>query len=272
MKLDMGRAWNEATALISSNKQVVTIVAGVFFFLPYLAVALLLPEATPPQVDPGDSEAALEAMTALYADYWWAFLLIAVAQGVGVLALFALLTDRARPTVSEALSRGVKGFLPYLAAQILMVLGFTLVLGIPLGLAGVSGMPAIIAVVGLVAIVAAIYAFIKLSLITPVIGIEQLYNPVAVLVRSWKLTKGNSLRLLAFYLLLFVVFIVISVLVTLVAGAIFAAFGGDLELIGNGIVGSLVNAVFVVLYLAVLAAVHRQLAGPSAEAVSETFE
>ena len=45
MKLDMNRAWTDALSLIQANLGVVAIVAGVFFFLPYLAFMLLMPDA-----------------------------------------------------------------------------------------------------------------------------------------------------------------------------------------------------------------------------------
>ena len=44
MKLDINRAWTDAINLIQTNLSVVAVVAGVFFFLPYLAFALLMPE------------------------------------------------------------------------------------------------------------------------------------------------------------------------------------------------------------------------------------
>ena len=130
MKLDMGRAWNEATALVFANKDVVGIVAGVFFFLPYLALSLLMPDAAQPEFDPQNTEAALDALSTLYAENWWAFLLTSVLQMVGMLALFALLTDRARPTVGEALKRGTFGFPSYLATQVLAAIGIGLIVGL----------------------------------------------------------------------------------------------------------------------------------------------
>ena len=48
--------------------------------------------------------------------------------------------------------------------------------------------------------------------------------------------------------------------------------GEEVMLIGSGLINSAVNAVVIVLMLGVLAAVHRQLAGPSAESMGETFE
>ena len=52
MKLDMNRAWTEALSLIQANIGVVATVAGVFFFLPYLAFALLMPETANFAVEP----------------------------------------------------------------------------------------------------------------------------------------------------------------------------------------------------------------------------
>ena len=41
MKFDMSAAWNEATRLMAANRDVLLIVAGVFFFLPYVAFMLI---------------------------------------------------------------------------------------------------------------------------------------------------------------------------------------------------------------------------------------
>lgn len=263
MKLDLGRAWNDATALVSANMNVIGIVAGVFFFLPYLAISMLMPDLAQPQVDAQDPDAIMEAMFALYRDNWWVFVLTSVLQMVGMLALFAMLTDRGRPTVGEALKRGTIGFPTYLIAQILA--------GLAIGLLVVL-LALITPVLAIIAAPIAVYLMVKLSLIGPVIGIEQVLNPITALKRSWQLTKGNSFRIFFFFVLIFLVFLVVSILVTLIAGVIFAAIGGQIELIGNALVGSVVNAVFVVIYLAVLASIHRALAGPNSEALSETFE
>src|SRR3546814_3300178 len=41
-------------------------------------------------------QAALDAMSALYAENWWAFLLVAIAQIIGTIALLVLLGDNSR--------------------------------------------------------------------------------------------------------------------------------------------------------------------------------
>lgn len=272
MKLDMGAAWNGAMAMLGANRTVVLVVAGVFFFLPYLALALLLPQALQPQAEAADPTAALAILGDIYATYWWAFLLLSIAQGIGLLALLALLTDRSRPTVGEALQWGAKGFLPYIAAQLLLALGLGIVIGLPIAGAAMSGLPLVTFLVGLIGVVFMVYAMIKFSLVAQVIAIDRILNPVAALKRSWLLTKGNSVRLLGFYFLLLLAIGVTSLIVTMIFGVVFAALGGQAELVGNGVVSSAINAVFVVIFMAVLAAVHRQLAGPSAEAVQEVFE
>jgi len=57
-----------------------------------------------------------------------------------------------------------------------------------------------------------------------------------------------------------------------VLGLVFALFDETVANIGNAVVASLVNTLFAVVGLLVLASVHRQLAGPSGEQLAATFE
>lgn len=273
-KLDMGQAWNVAVALIGKNRDVILVVAGVFFFLPSLAVALLMPGSEEMMAIPAGAEPDFEQITAqmsaLYADVWWVFLLLGLAQAIGVLGLLALLTDTARPTVGEALVFGLKALLPYLAAQILVSLAVVILIVALIALGAAIGV-AVAALLGLVGIVLAIYVYVKFSLVSPVIGVEKQLNPFAALARSWRLTKGNSLRLFVFYLLLVIAMIVLSIVVGLVAAGL-SLLGEQAGLVIGGIVNGLMNMAFVVVMLAVLVAIHRQLAGRGAEEVGKTFE
>lgn len=276
MKLDMGAAWNTATALIDRNRDVVLVIAGVFFFLPSFAASLALPQADAlaAAAPGGDPQALMNAMMGFYADYWWALLLSFVAQGVGTLALLTLLTDRARPTVGEAIKRGALSFPSYFVTNILAAFAVAGVVVVPtllIGLAVAGGTVA--AALGIVlAIPVMLYLMVKFSLIMPAIAIDRMLNPLAALARSWQLTRGNSFRLLLFYALLLIAMIVILSLVSMVVGVVFAAIGGEIEKIGNAIFSSLTNAAFVVVFFGVLAGVHRQLAGEAPEALTELFE
>lgn len=270
MKLDMGQAWNAATAMLAANRGIVVAIAGVFIFLPYLVLALFLPQAVQGPAETADPEVMMAMMQDLYLNNWWAFLLVTVIQGIGMIALLILLTDRRRPTVGEALAKGATGFITYILAQILT--GFMIALLIVFPIVAAVGSVTVAVIVGLVAAVAAVYLAIKFSLSAPVVAIEGERNPVQALRRSWQITKGNSLRLLAFYILLMIAMGVVLVLFTMIFGVVFAAVGGVVEEIGIAVVSSLGNSVFAVIFLAVLAAIHRQLAGPGTEEVSETFE
>ena len=279
-KLDMGKAWTQTTALIGANKDTISAIAGLFIFLPSFAAALFVPEiANPPQpaAQPGADpqvamQAALNQLTAMYTDNWVLFLAITIAGFVGSMSLLALLTDRGNPTVGEALGKGLKSIPSYIAAQLLSGLAAGLVIGLPLGLVGAFAPPAVTVLVGLLLVVLAIYLVVKFSLIAPVIAIDEVRNPFTAIARSWQLTKGNSLRIFAFLVLLFVVIVIIGALVQGVLTLILSAFGGAVASIGTGIVGALVNAVVTVIFLVVIAAVHRQLAGASPERLAETFE
>ena len=275
----MGQAWSEATTILGANRDTVLAIAGLFFFLPSFALALIVPEAinpapveAPPGTDPQVAmNAAMNALMEQYADNWPYFLLLSIAQFVGTLSLLSLLTDSARPTVGEALQRGIKSTPSYLASQILVALMAGLMVGLPLGIAGAFLPAAVSVLIGLVLMVAAIYLFVKFALIAPVIAIEGELNPITAMRRSWTLTKGNSLRLFSFFLLLLIAIGIVSILVTAVLQLVFSAFDQSIANIGNGLVSSLINAVVAALLLTVLAAVHRQLAGPSTEAVADTF-
>lgn len=274
IKLDMGKAWNDAVALLSANKDVVLIIAAVFFFLPNAIGNVALPAPTELEaMAASGAEPDMEAMMAVLQEYflgnWWAFLLLSLFQAIGMLGLLALLTDAARPTVGEALGFGAKALLPYFAAQFLYVLIIIVLVSV---LAGVGALinPGVAALMALVGLVLAVYLMVKFSLSSAVIAIEKTLNPLRVLQRSWKLTKGNSLRLFGFYLLLFVVFIVVS----LIAGMVFAIFGIMGEQIGffGAAVGSaLLSMAVTSIMLAVFAAIHRQLSGGSSEMTKETF-
>ena len=276
----MGKAWSDATSLISGNRDTVFAVAGLFFFLPYLAMALIAPEAlspAPTQAPPGTDpqvviDQAVAALTQQYADNWPYFLIAFFAQIIGTLSLLALLTDIGRPTVGEALQRGLISIPSYLAAQILGALAGIIVVVVPLAIVGQFAPPAAAVLLALLLAVVAVYIYVKLALVSPVIAIESELNPIKAMRQSWALTKGNSIRIFAFLMLLLIAVGVVAVLVTLILGTVFAAFSPAIAGIGNGIVTAIVNAVVGVIFIAVLASIHRQLAGPSNEATAETFE
>ena len=280
-KLDMGKAWTQTTALIGANKDTISALAGLFFFLPSFAAGLVMPEVstTVPvsgQRQSGDPQVAMQQamdqISALYADSWPALVAISIAGFIGSMSLLALLTDRGNPTVGEALGKGLRSIPAYIGAQLLSALAAGVAIGVPLALLAALAPPAVVAIAGLALVVLVIYVAVKFSLIAPVIAIDEERNPIAAIARSWRLTKGNSLRIFAFFVLLFVVIVIIGALVQGILTLILSAAGGEVARIGIAAVSALVNAVITVIFLVVLAAIHRQLAGAAPERLAETFE
>lgn len=279
-KLDMGKAWTQATGLIGANRDTISALAGLFFFLPSFGAGLFAPEmVNPPPADApagADPQAAMQAMvdqmSAVYADNWPLFLIITIAGFVGSMSLLALLSDRGNPTVGEALSKGLKSIPSYIAAQLIGAIAAGLAIGLPLGLIAAFAPPAVTVLATLVLIVLMVYLIIKFSLIAPVVAIDEVRNPFTAIARSWRLTKGNSFRILLFLFLLLITIAIIGGLVSAVLTLILSAFGGAVASIGTGLVSALVSTVVTVIFLVVIAAIHRQLAGASPERLAETFE
>jgi hypothetical protein len=271
MAFSGSQAWQDAQQTVSRNREIFLALAGVFYLIPSLIVALTFPQ---PEPQPG---ATPEQIFALMADYWqgaWpAYVGIGLFQTAGTLALLRLCTDLARPTVGEAIRVGFAGLLSYFGAQVLMGLGFGLVGGLLVAIGGISGSPALIAVIVAVLIVAVIYVVLRTTLLAPVIVVEGERNPVAALRRSWDLTRGNAGGIFVFFLLLGIAFGVVLIVAMLITGIVLALIAGaETAKALATIVSSALTAGMSLYFVAALASIHRQLAGPDERALGQTFE
>jgi hypothetical protein len=271
MKLETNQAWQQASEMVAANRQVLLAMAGVFFVLPSLAVAVFVQE---PQMLPNMTP---KAMMGLMGEYYlrlvpWiipAFL----ASSLGTLALLSLITDPARPTVGEAIRSGVRGLLPYLGTQLLITLAFLLIGLLVGGLGAATGSAGLAVLLGLILLIAAIYVGTRLTLAAPVIVVDGQRNPVAALLRSWTLTQGNAGRILLFVVLLVVVFGIVMIVAMAVLGAVLAlTLGGEPARIIAAVASSALGAAFTVFFTACIAAIHRQLTGGGSDNLRGTFD
>ena len=271
MKFDSNQAWKRAAAQVSTNRDVLAALAGVFFLLPSLAFALFMPQPAPP---PGTPTADMLVTARNY--YLTALPLVLpmlLLQALATLAMLTLFTDRDRPTVAQALRLAVLAILPYIAAQLLLCLGLGAFGGLFGGLAALTGSVPVVVIVVAAVVVLAAYVFVKTSLTAPVIAVERVRNPIVALRRSWRLTSGNSVRIALFYLLIGIAFlIVISIVMALVGIVLALALGPAIAEPVSAIVSSALGALMSVYFVAILAAVHRQLAGPPLEQQRATFQ
>ncbi len=271
MKFDSNLAWKEASAKVRSNREVLIALVGAFFVLPSFALALLVPQVEPqPGATPRD---IYLQMTTLYADNIVWLMLMTAIQLIGTLAMLTLFTDRTRPTVATAIRLGAIGAIPCLAAQLLVGMASGVAIVIPAAIGAVTGSGAITALLLIVTLGVVVWGWIRSSLVAPVIAVERVYNPVKALIRSWGLTKGNAGRLLLFYFLLGLAFAIVGIVVLGLIGLVLAVLlPAEPAKVGGALMQSLFTGLFVLYFIAVLAAVHRQLAGPSTDTVASTFE
>ena len=269
-KLDTNAAWKEANAIVSANREVLFALAGVFFLVPSLALAVIAGE---PEVLPGmRREQMVAAMEAFYAKSWWIVLISAVLQIVGLLAILTLMRDRSRPTVGEAIRGALPGALSYLAAQFAVVVGLSLIGGILIGMAALAS-PVLAVVTGLLFVAALIFVILRLILVGPVIAVDGVGNPVTAMVRSWRLTQGNFWRMFGFMLLIVILFVVVVGIIMMLIGLVLAlASSGEPQRIIAAVFSSALGAVGVVYFAGILAAIHRQLGDPAAANLGATFE
>lgn len=271
MTFDSNLAWKQASSAIAANREVLLALAGVFFLLPTLAFGLLLPA---PQPSAGMSEQETMAMVSEFYVSVAPFVIpMVLVQATGTLAMLTLFTDRSRPTVGEAIRQGLAGVVPYFLAQLILGLGMGLVGGVLLAIGAVTGSPVVVGLAITAVILLAIYAGIKTSLVAPVIAVEQARNPLAALRRSWTLTRGNSVRIGLFYLLVFVAFLVVMMAALAIVGTLAALLlGPQAGETTSTVISAALGTIMSLYFVGIIAAVHRQLAGSSPEAMSAPFD
>ena len=271
MTFDSNLAWKQASAAVSANREVLLALAGVFFPLPSLALSLLFPQPEP--AAGMNSEAMMRLLGEYYQSVMPFFIPVGLLQAAGSLAILTIFTDRTRPTVGEAIRQGFIGMFPYVAALLLVGFGLGLLAVVALSLGAVTGSRGVAGVAVILVLVFGAYAFVRTSLAAPVVAVERERNPVAALRRSWLLTRGNAWRIALFYALVAVAFFFVLMILMALVGVVLAVIAGSEtgEVVAT-VISSALGSVMTLYFVAIGAAVHRQLAGPSPDVERATFE
>ncbi|WP_395328242.1 hypothetical protein WBP06_12700 [Novosphingobium sp. BL-8H] len=270
MTFDSNRAWNEASRAVSANKEVVLAIAGVFFLLPQLIFTFFFPA---PEMAAGVTEKqVMEAVSAYYASILPVMIPVALCQALGTLSLLSVLDTDRRPTVGEAIGNGLKGLLAYLLAQILMGFGL-MTIGLAVATLFMAAGGAVGAVIGVaIGLFLVIPVGVRLSLVGPVIAVDKWRNPIGALVRSWRLTQGNTARIFGFYALLFLAMMVLMILANVVTLPISLLAPKHIAVLAGAVIESVLASIMALYFVAVIGQVHRQLSGASAETLTSPFE
>ena len=252
-KISLSRAWEEASAVLARDGRLFVAVALALFVLPGLILSVSMPVTPANELPVAGPWIAIAVLAALV----WI---------VGQLAVVRLSMEP-HVAVGEAIAQGMRRMPYYVAAMICWALP-VLVVGSLLSayLAENEAHPSIAAALALIALtVAGAYLGIRFMLSSAVASAETV-GPVAILRRSWDLSRGNWWRLFAFLVLFFIAALCLLLAVETVAGLvvrIFAPDAGPRSLGGFLVIlaGQLVSALLSVGFFVMLARIYVQRSG-----------
>lgn len=261
-RFDTMKIWDEASAALLANREVLAAVLGVFSVLPNFALQMLAPV---PEPVAGQSPEQLLTRLGLYFDAEWLPVVITVAvQFFGMLVTLALLGDPARPTVGEAMRKAAFGAPTFLAALVGgLALAFLTGL-IPVILIGLSGSVSLTQVAAVIGTVVILYMMVRFAFTGPAVLLGGERNPVYALRTSFFATKGIGWQLLVFILLIFIAFRIVGWLITaavvIVTTLIAGAAGGALV---GALIACFVQAALAATFVAVIVSSYRQVTPPA---------
>ncbi len=237
-KLDFTAAWNDALALLKGNLEVVLPVAGVFLLLPIIIFGFVAPQ--PEFAAGGNQDVVMNQMMEWLGVFLPGIIVLSLISIIGNLAIYSLVLKPEKPSVGQAITMALGMFLPMLLAAIL------------------SGIATFVGFIFL--LVPGIYLAIKFSLTGPALVAEGIRSPVDALKRSWELTKGNSLYILAFYLIIGIVGGIAVGVSGAISTAIFTMILPEsASLLVSAIISGIFQTIFNIVILFVGIAIYRQL-------------
>lgn len=211
--------------------------------------------------------------------FYFVFLAITFAQQASMSVMSSPIE---RPAFGEAISRGFKAGITFLALIIMfMVVYFIVALIVSVALAGLSlASSSASVVVSLLLIPVSIYFACRFAVIMPVVAVERVFNPFKAINRTWHVTQGRVLGILVVFL--------ISMLAALAAmavpGILFLSAGlgaGDPSALGGAaalmaILGFIAAIPMFIAYqifqITLTACLHAQISDAHIEQVSEMFD
>ncbi|HEY0165229.1 MAG TPA: glycerophosphoryl diester phosphodiesterase membrane domain-containing protein [Sphingomicrobium sp.] len=252
-KLSISKAWDEARAIIARDGGLLMTIALALFVLPGLVSEMVTPEAPAGEFPPFG--------------YWTILTVIALLIAlVGQLAVIRLGTG-SRATVGQVIGDGARRAPAYFAASLIWLLPFLL---IGAGLLGIVARDpeniSVPAAIGLLLLICVMLYFAMRMLMTSAVASAESANPLAIVRRSWDLTRGHALRLLGFFLVFLLGALIVIAAVSAIIGIVVELALGGTEPMTVGallvaLVTQIVSAAVSVLLMLMIARIYVQLAG-----------
>ncbi len=242
MRLPIGGVLADAAALWRGERDVAMRLAGVFFLLPVLALAMLV-STLPVIAAPGDEDAVFAAVRAFYIDNFVWLLLVSLALDFGGLAVLNLCL-RGSMTVRELLAASLARLLPFvligLLTGTLINLGFALY------------------------VIPGVYIFGRSWMMGAAYAAEPQRGLLAAIERGFRLSAGNGWRIALLGVGTAAIAGSGALVLLIVAQALAVLAGGAAWIQGIALVPvAAAGAAAYVAFTLVRAAVYRRLAGSS---------
>jgi len=252
-KLSIGQAWSETVEVVKHEGRLIVPIALAFAVIPATLFALAVPQAPVGQMpEPG-------AWTLLYP-------LLILAALIGQMAIMWLAI--APPaSVGESIRHALRRSPSVIGAALIFGLpavAIVVPIAMPI-LANPTDPPPVAALLFLIAFTVVLCIWVRLMLMTAA-GVAEQIGAVAIVKRSWALTRGHFWRLLAMALLYFCVAWIAIKAVQWVAGAVVIVALGQLEpwsvaSLLIALISAITQTIASVLFAVLLARVYVQLAG-----------
>jgi hypothetical protein len=256
-KLSISNAWDESKAIIARDGKLFVTIALALLLLPGVVSDLVTPAAPKGQPFPEPGP-------------WMAVMFVAVIiSAAAQLALISLAVG-SRMTVGQAIGHGAKRVPSYIAASLIWVLPFAIVFAALWPMIQPPEPSGGAALGALVLIPVFLFIYVRLLMASAVASNEGA-GPIAILTRSWNMTKGNWWRLFGFLLLFGITWFILVIAVSAVAGLVATALlGGMGEMSVGALLVSLLTRVVStcvwVLFAVMLARIYVQLSGAASGA------
>lgn len=287
--MDIGRVFSTSFAMMRQRFWPLLGMWAVFFVIQVVAMfALIIAIAGMGMAGSAGLSAGLEdpaalaglgiGMIVLMVAFYAGYIVLVLAQQAALVTLASPLEE---PSFGGALSRGFKSALPFLGITVLLLLAYVTLLA---ALAAVTGGASLAGdtaggmVGGLLALLflpVLIYLACRFSVLVGVVAVDQVFNPVTAIRRSWSVTGGKVLSIL----LAFIGFIAISaVIIGLPFALMFGAAGSsasnsaaDAALAVSLLLFFPLIIVYTIFASAFSSALHAVVTGGGAERLEEVF-
>jgi uncharacterized membrane protein len=250
-KLSISRAWDESRLVLARDGKLIGTVALALFVLPGIVLNVVMPR-TPTTEMPRPNAWMVVALVPILISLVGQLSVVRLAMGPHV-------------SVGEAIAHGGRRLLSYVGAVLAWTIPFMIVGSVLYAVVGRDPQhPSTGAAVALLALtIVGVFIAVRLIMMSPVASAEAA-GPIAVIRRSWDLTKGHWWRLFGFLVIFLVGALILLFAAQSVSTLIARIFFHDISPLSVGgllvtIVSQLVSGAVSVLLFVMLARIYVQL-------------